>query len=49
MKTRNLMIITDTPGTAFKKISMDIVGKLPTTSSQNQIYLLFKIILLNTL
>ena len=30
------MIITDTPGTAFEKISMDIVGKLPKTSSQNQ-------------
>ena len=30
------MIITDTPGTAFEKISMDIVGKLPITSSQNQ-------------
>ena len=30
------MINTDTPGTAFEKISMDIVGKLPITSSQNQ-------------
>ena len=36
VKTRNPMIITDTPGTAFEKISMDIVGKLPITSSQNQ-------------
>ena len=36
VKTKNLMIITDTPGTAFEKILMDIVGKLPITSSQNQ-------------
>ena len=35
-KTKNPMIITDTPGTTFEKISMDIVGKLPITSSQNQ-------------
>ena len=30
VKTKNPMIIADTPGTAFKKVSMDIVGKLPT-------------------
>ena len=36
VKTKNPIIITDTPGTAFEKISMDSVGKLPTTSSQNQ-------------
>ena len=30
------MIITDTPGTAFEKISVDIVGKLPVTSALNQ-------------
>ena len=30
------MVITDTPGTAFEKISMDIVGKLLITSAQNQ-------------
>ena len=36
VKTKNPMIITDTPGTAFIKISMDIVEKLPNTSSQNQ-------------
>ena len=36
VETKNPMIITDTPGTAFDKISMDIVGKLPITSSQNQ-------------
>ena len=35
-KTKNPMIITDTPGTAFEKISMDIVGKFPITSLQNQ-------------
>ena len=33
--TKNSMIITDTPGTAFEKITMDIVEKLPITSSQN--------------
>ena len=31
-----MIIITDTARTAFKKISMDIVGKLPITSLQNQ-------------
>ena len=36
VKTKNPVIITDTPGTAFEKISMDIAGKLPITSSQNQ-------------
>ena len=36
VKTKNPMIITDTPGTAFEKILMDIVGKLAITSSQNQ-------------
>ena len=36
VKTKNPMVITDTPGTAFEKISMDIVGRLPITSSQNQ-------------
>ena len=30
------MIITDTPGTAFEEISVDIVGKLPITSARNQ-------------
>ena len=29
-------MIIDTPGTAFEKILMDIVKKLPITSSQNQ-------------
>ena len=36
VKTKNPMIITDTPGIAFEKISMDIVGKLPITTLQNQ-------------
>jgi len=31
IKTRQPMLITDTPGAAFDKISMDIVGPLPTT------------------
>jgi len=30
-KTRQPMILTDTPGIAFDKISMDIVGPLPIT------------------
>ena len=30
------MIITDTPRIAFQKILMDILGKQPITSSQNQ-------------
>ena len=29
------MVITDTPTTAFEKISMDIVGPLPETKSGN--------------
>lgn len=29
------MLITDTPYSAFEKVSMDIVGPLPTTSQQN--------------
>ena len=35
VKTKNLMVITDTPTTAFEKISMDIVGPLPETKSGN--------------
>ena len=34
-KTENPMVITDTPTTAFEKISMDIVGPLPETKSGN--------------
>ena len=36
VKTKNPMIITDTLGTALEKISMDIVGKLLISLSQNQ-------------
>ena len=35
VKTKNPMLITDTPTTAFEKISMDIVGPLPETKSGN--------------
>ena len=34
-KTINSMVTTDTPTTAFEKISMDIVGPLPQTKSGN--------------
>ena len=34
-KTKNPMVITDTPTTVFEKISMDIVGPLPETKSGN--------------
>jgi len=33
IKTRQSMVLTDTPGIAFVKISMDIVGPFPTTES----------------
>ena len=36
VKTKNPMIIIDTPGTEFEKILMDIVGKLPITLLQKQ-------------
>ena len=39
VKTKNPMIITDTPGTAFEKISMDIVGE----KNRNLRYVLDKI------
>lgn len=35
VKTRQPMILTDTPGKAFDKISMDIMGPLPTTSKES--------------
>lgn len=35
VKTRQPMTLTDTPGAAFDKIAMDIVGPLPETPSQN--------------
>lgn len=34
-KTRQPMVLTDTPGTAFEKISMDIMGPLPETRTGN--------------
>lgn len=36
VKTRQPMIITDTPDSAFDKISMDIVGPLPRTEKGNE-------------
>lgn len=36
VKTRQPMVITDTPGSAFDKISMDIVGPLPKTKRGNE-------------
>jgi His(2)-Cys(2) zinc finger./Integrase core domain. len=36
VKTRAPMIITDTPGATFDKISMDIVGPLPRTKNGNE-------------
>lgn len=35
VKTRQPMLITDTPGTVFEKIPMDIVGPLPVTEQEN--------------
>lgn len=35
VKTKQPMVITDTPGSAFDKVSMDIVGPLPTTRRGN--------------
>ncbi|CAK9834497.1 Retrovirus-related Pol polyprotein from transposon 412 [Anthophora retusa] len=36
VKTRNPMVLTDTPGQAFDKIALDVVGPLPTTPSDHQ-------------
>ncbi|XP_048512598.1 uncharacterized protein LOC125501328 [Athalia rosae] len=36
VKTRQPMVLTDTPGASFDKISMDIVGPLPTSPSGNE-------------
>ena len=36
IKTRQPMIITDTPTDAFDKVSLDLVGPLPTTPSGNK-------------
>lgn len=35
IKTKQPMVLTDTPGAAFDKISMDIVGPLPETKKGN--------------
>ena len=35
VKTRQPMILTDTPGHAFDKVALDIVGPLPTTRAGN--------------
>ena len=36
IKTKQPMLLTDTPGKAFDKTSMDIVGPLPTTQKGNE-------------
>lgn len=33
LKTRQPMVLTDTPGTAFEKVSMDIMGPLPKSKN----------------
>ena len=38
-KARKQMVLTDTPGQAFDKVSIDTVGQLPTTPSGN-VYIL---------
>ena len=42
VKTKNPMVITNTPTTAFNKISMDIVGPPPDTKSRNLYILTIK-------
>lgn len=39
VKTKQPMVITDTPGSAFDKVSLDIMGPLPITRNNN-IYIL---------
>ena len=39
VKTKQPMLITDTPGAAFDKISMDVMGPLPVTKNNN-VYIL---------
>ncbi|RLU23008.1 hypothetical protein DMN91_005286 [Ooceraea biroi] len=36
VKTKQPMLITDTPGAAFDKVAMDIVGPLPRTDNGNE-------------
>lgn len=35
-KTKQPMVLTDTPGKAFDKISTDIIGSLPKTQKRNE-------------
>jgi len=35
VKTKQPMVITDTPGSSFDKVAMDIVGFLPKTERGN--------------
>jgi hypothetical protein len=39
VKTRQPKVLTDTPGTDFHKVSMDIVGPLQTTEGENSFIL----------
>ena len=36
IKTKQPMVITDTPGTSFDKVAMDIVGPIPKTRRDNE-------------
>ena len=36
LKTKQPMVITDTPGTTFEKVALDIVGPLPATKLGNE-------------
>ena len=36
LKTKRPMVITDTPGTSFEKIALDIVDSLPKTKNDNE-------------
>jgi len=46
-KTRQLMVLTDTPGTTFDKVSMDIIGSLPTTENGHSYILTIQDLLTN--
>jgi len=35
VKTKQPMVITDTPGSSFDKVAMDIIGPLPKTKRGN--------------
>jgi len=41
------MVLTDTPGTAFDKVSMDIIGSLPTTENGHSYILTIQDLLTN--